>query len=211
MLKVYLANCDPEVVNFISDIEIVNKPAEAKLIVFGDGPQVSPSLYKDKKINSPEIKCNINRDRSDKAIYTKLRPDQITLGISRGACFLSVMNGAKIVQLCKRPTIKNFSYDVDLLLSDKHFNLPVISDWIQSINLNDCSNFKVLATSSTVEQYYDVDNQTLHFMLYNKDPEIVVFNRENFPVSICVQFHPEWMPKSYMSNLINKLIYKYVN
>lgn len=213
-MKVYIIGGDKELVNFLSDIEITEDLKEAKIVIFGDGPIVSPSLYKEKKLPDLELKCDIKRDRSDKAIYTKLRKDQIALGIGRGACFLSVMNGAKLIQFTEKSD-RYFSYFVEFLSNGKKFHLPAISNWVQAININNCTDFKLLCTSNNTVKYYispneDADEIT-HFMRVNGDPELVVFKKENRPISICTQYHPEWMPESSLSRVTKDIIYDYAN
>ena len=215
-MKAYIIGGDKELLNFLPEVEITDDLKEAKIVVFGNGPVVSPSLYKEKKIPEVELKCDINRDRADKAIYTKLRPDQVALGIGRGACFLAVMNGAKLIQYCRRrSTDASSSYQVELRSGGRRYAFPAISDWTQSINLKELAEaeskgFKVLALSKDSVDYI-TDGDTKRFMKYNGDPEVVKFNKRKSPVSICVQFHPEWMPTSYLSRFVKEVVYGCAN
>jgi len=209
-MKAYVVGDDRSLLSFLPDLEITDKLKEAKLVIFGDGPIVSPSLYKEKKIDI-DLKCDINRDRSDKAIYTKLKPDQIAVGISRGACFLSVMNGAKLVQYSTRKQ-PNCSYDIEFKNGDKKIILSALSDWVQSINLESCEEgfYQLLAVSRNSSDYI-AENEVKRFMRHNGDPEIIKFQKPKCPTSICIQFHPEWMPESYLSKLVKQIIYEHAN
>ena len=214
-MKAYIIGGNKELVNFMPDLEITDKLKEAKLVIFGDGPIVSPSLYKEKKLDKIDLKCDINRDRSDKAIYTKLKSNQIAIGISRGACFLAVMNGAKLVQYTYRKEIDS-SYMVEVK-HGRNYVFPAISNWSQSINLKplidsktDQENIFVLGKSYRSYDYI-ADYETKQFMEYNGDPELIKFQRPNGPTSICIQFHPEWMPNSYLSRLVKEVIYECAN
>ena len=208
-MKVFIVGGDKELVNFLPDLEITDNLKDAKIVIFGNGPAVSPSLYNEKKHPDVEVKCDINRDRSDKAIYTKLRPDQIAVGIGRGACFLSVMNGAKLIQHAYRESLDG-SYFVEFKNQGKTFILPAVSDWTQSINLKDCTDYKLLAKSKTCKDYVS-DPQTRQFMRINGDPELIVFSKAKQPRSICMQFHPEWLPESNLSKTVKQHIYECAN
>lgn len=208
-MKAYIVGGEKELVNFLPDIEITNNLKEAKLVIFGDGPIVSPSLYKEKKLADVNLKCDINRDRSDKAIFTKMKPDQIALGIGRGACFLAVMNGASLIQYCYRSQVSR-SYLVEFKVRDRIYVSPAISDWKQTINLEKCEGFELLGKSDCCDDY-NASADVKRFMRHNGNPELIKFKKDKNPISICVQFHPEWMPKSYLSKLVKEIVYECAN
>ncbi len=209
-MKAFIVGGDKEILNFLPELEITDKLKDAKLVIFGDGPVVSPSLYQEKKLPDVEFKCDINRDRADKAIYTKMKPDQIALGIGRGACFLAVMNGAKLIQHVYRRNV-NSSYFVRLRAKDKFYDLPAISDWTQAIVLMDCTDYSIKANSQEGKDYTTSDGKVRQFMRVNGNPEFVVFNKAKQPMSICIQFHPEWMPESSLSKTVKQFIYECIN
>lgn len=208
-MKAYIVGGEKQFVNFLPEVEITDNLREAKLVVFTDGPIVSPSLYQEKKAPEVNLKCDINRDRSDKAIYTKLKKGQIAIGIGRGACFLSVMNGAKLIQ----HTIKKYedcSYDVEVHLNDTPFTFSAISDWVQAINLKGLTDYDLIGKSKNSIDYLG-NAEIKQFMRVNGDPELIVFHKPNAPVSICAQFHPEWLPKSSLSKFLKTMIYERAN
>ena len=204
-MKAYVVRHDIDVSKFLPELEITDNLEEADFVIFGDGPTVSPSLYGEKKRND-KYKCNINRDRSDKSIYTKLKANQVAIGIGRGSNFLAVMNGAKLVQESVQ-RCKNFSYPIILKVNDAQFKFEVIpSVESQIINLMDCENFEFLAKS----EVYSLENYSKNytsFLRRNGVPEIVKFTKENGPTCICIQFHPELLPDSILSHIIKSVIY----
>lgn len=208
-MKTYIVGGERQIVNFLPDVEITDNLREAKIVVFADGPIVSPSLYKEKKAPEVDLKCDINRDRADKSIYTKLNNDQIAVGIGREACFLAVMNGAKLIQHTTKKVVDS-SYEVEVCLNDTPFVFSAISDWIQAINLSGITDFDLIGKSRNCENYL-TDNDTKRFMRYNGDPELVMFHKPKTPISICAQFHPEWMPESSLSKLLKTIIYEHAN
>lgn len=205
-MKAYIVRGETELVNFMPELEITDSLKEADIVIFGDGPIVSPSLYKEKKLSDLDMKCDINRDRADKAIYTKMKSGQIAVGIGRGACFLSVMNGASLIQYTYKPRDPN-SYPIRFRLNGNYYEVPVISDWIQSINYMDCTDFDLIAVSKQSSDYIIDNNELKRFMKHNGDAEVIKFHKPNKPVSICIQFHPEWMPKAFSSEFVKQIIY----
>ena len=211
-MKVFIVGGDRDLVNFLPDAEVTDNVKEAKVVIFGDGPIVSPSLYKEKKHPEVKLKCDINRDRADKAIYTKLKPDQIAIGIGRGACFLAVMNNAKLIQHTTKKGFDKASYMVHGHNKGKEFIFPAISNWTQSINVKDCEekDYQCYMYSKNVMEYF-TDRETAQFMKKNGDPELIKFCRAHQPISFCIQYHPEWLPESFLSKITKDLIYEYAN
>ena len=204
-MKAYVVGGDKNLVNFLPELEIIDNVKDANIVVFGDGPVVSPSLYKEKKHAAVTEKCDINRDRADKAIYVKLNSKQTAVGIGRGACFLAVMNGASLIQKIDRDN--TISCPVNFKYRDKMFIFDVLTDQKQSINLKDCDKYELVSNTKTTRKYYTDDVDTERFMNYNGDPEVVIFSKEKGPKSVCIQFHPEWLPDSTMSKILKQVIY----
>ena len=55
---------------------------QADIVLFTGGEDVDPSLYGCEK--HPTTYSNINRDLEEKAIFEKVKPHQLCLGICRG-------------------------------------------------------------------------------------------------------------------------------
>ena len=119
------------------------------------------------------------------------------------------MNGAKLIQKVLKKH-DNYSYEIEFLWNNKRYIMPAISNWIQSINLSECSDFKLIGRSRECIDY-STSSEIKNFMRYNGDPEMIMFQKENNPVSICIQFHPEWMPDSYLSKFVKEKIYECAN
>lgn len=209
-MKAYIVGEDKALMDFFSELEFTEKLKEAKLVIFGEGPIVSPSLYQEKKMPAINLKCDINRDRSDKAIYTKLKKDQIAVGVGRGACFLAVMNGAKLIQNVIRKN-SEASYMVELKKGSDKFNFTAISDWKQVINIENCEEFDLIARSSEIEECITDNNDLKRFIRVNGNPELIRFHKNKQPVSICIQYRPEWLPESYLSKLTKRFVYECAN
>ena len=213
-MKAYFVSGSNGLLNFLPNIEVTDNIKEAKLVVFTDGPAVSPSLYKEKKLGGlTDVKHDINRDRSDKAVYTRLSKDQIAIGIGRGSGFLAVMNGAKLIQYATKKN-RYFSHDITFRSANgKNYKFAVLSNNYQPIYPCDCNDedYTVLGLSKATDEYVCENKDAVRTLRYSGDPELVVFHKKNNPVSICVQFRPDLMPESYPSKIVAQTICKYAD
>ena len=82
MKKVFVVGSAKQYANWIKDHELTNNLEEANIVLFTGGEDVDPSLYGCEK--HPTTYSNINRDLEEKAIFDKVKPDQLCLGICRG-------------------------------------------------------------------------------------------------------------------------------
>ncbi len=96
-IKIYVVGGDTEYANWMLNHELVDSIEESDLVVFTGGEDVSPVLYgADKHVttyNNPE------RDKYEVEEYKKAKAlDKPCLGCCRGAQFLAVMSGSKLIQ-----------------------------------------------------------------------------------------------------------------
>jgi len=74
-----------------------SSPAEADLVIFTGGADVNPALYGEDPHSSTIY--NIGRDEADLELYDECYKNGIPMfGVCRGAQFLHVMNGGKLIQ-----------------------------------------------------------------------------------------------------------------
>lgn len=96
--KVYIVGGDFLIEKMYRDagLELVDELDKAELVQFTGGHDVTPSLYGD--VPHPTTSNDEARDRFEKVTYKACRPDQIKVGICRGAQFLCAMNGGTLWQ-----------------------------------------------------------------------------------------------------------------
>lgn len=82
MKKVFVVGGAKQYASWIKDHELTDNLEEADIVLFTGGEDVDPSLYGCEK--HPTTYSNINRDLEEKAIFEKVKPDQLCLGICRG-------------------------------------------------------------------------------------------------------------------------------
>lgn len=219
-LTVVFANnkIDDAVVKFLNkmyDLTIVknytknskDKIAIPELIIFTGGEDVSPEIYGEKK--GSFTNSNSTRDVEEKLAYDLQRGfnNEIPkLGICRGAQFLTVMNGGRLIQHVEGHT--NISHTIQL---DKGGIIKLMSDHHQMMfpyNLNKKS-YKLIGFSekhlSTV--YLDGNDKNFELSTPYFEAEIVYYPHTN---SFCIQAHPEWEVGSRDSYAVLRMIDKYL-
>lgn len=206
-MKVYVVGGDTNYVNFIKDVEIVNRLQDAQLVVFTGGEDVTPSFYGCKK-HRTTFNC-FSRDQEEKDIFDKIDPKkQVCYGSCRGSQWLCVMNGGKLVQNVSNHAI---GYTHAISNGDKVYQITSTHHQMQyPFDLND-KDYDILYTSYGIRSdYYEGDKINPDTIAY-REPEIVLYHREELPKCLAVQGHPEMIPDSPVAEMINNLIKDLVN
>ncbi len=112
------------------------------------------------------------------------------------------MNGGKLVQNCinhalhETHSIKN---------GDKEFQVTSTHHQMQyPYNLNK-GDYTLLYTSLRSHYYegYDIDG---HLIMALGEPEIVLYHKKGLPKCLAIQGHPEMIPDSSVSKMLDELI-----
>lgn len=199
-MKIYVVGGDKYYVNWIKNHEIVYNLAEADIVYFTGGEDVSPVMYGCKKHRTTY--SNINRDAYEKEIFDSVRPDQLVMGTCRGSQFLCVMNGGKLIQNCDRHAI----WGTHEIINDNGGSYQITSTHHQMAYPFDLDpeNYKILYWAnhrSTIYEGDKIDPQKV-----TKEPEITLYHLENKPKCIGIQGHPEMMGYGELHDMLNKLI-----
>ena len=206
-MKVYVVGGDINYVNFIKDVEIVYELDKAQLVVFTGGEDVTPYFYGCEKHHTTY--SNIKRDQLEKEIFDKIDPNkQVCLGICRGSQFLCVMNGGKLVQ-----NVSNHAIGYTHAITDGNKIYQITSTHHQMqypFDLNE-NDYDILFISHGVESDYYEGDGIKPRLIFKREPEIVLYHKEKLPKCLAVQGHPEMMPNSPVSEMINNLIKDLVN
>lgn len=158
------------------------------LLVFTGGADVSPHLYGERP--HPRTSSNNDRDIKEIAAYRKaLCLGMPMVGICRGSQFLNVMNGGKIYQHQMEHAGPNHT----ILTSD--------GDAIEVT-----STHHQISIPTPQARILAVANELPH-------PELEEVEVFYYPLTkcLCVQYHPEYMPKDsegylYFTNLVTLLL-----
>ena len=205
-MKVYVVGGANNYVNFIENAELVDKLEDAQLVVFTGGEDVTPSLYGCKR--HPKTYNNPERDKKEQAIFKKIDPQkQVVYGCCRGSQFVTVMNGGLLVQ-----NVSNHALWSTHAITDGSKIYQITSTHHQMMypfNLESGYNILFMSYGNSSD-FYEGDKINSN-TIFNREPEIVLYNREDLPKCLAVQGHPEMIPDSPVAKMINNLIKDLVN
>ena len=205
-MKIYVVGGANNYVNFIENAELVDKLEDAQLVVFTGGEDVTPSLYGCKK--HPKTYNNPERDKREQAIFKKINPKkQVVYGCCRGSQFVTVMNGGLLVQNVDSHALRSTHAITDgskiYQITSTHHQM------MYPFNLE--SGYDILFISyGNSSNIYEGDKIDFD-IICNIEPEIVLYTRKDLPKCLAVQGHPEMIPDSQVTKMINNLINDLVN
>lgn len=178
-------------VGWINDVELTDRPREADLFVFAGGADVSPFLYGENKHKTTA--CDPVRDLKEIYYYRLGKGlDKKMIGICRGAQFLTVMAGGKLLQNVGGHTRRHNCYFPDgtviEVVSTHHqmmnpFNLPRDSYKIIGAAIDETYCYDRRA-----QIYQDGDGETVKMAENTPEPEFVYYAKED---TLAIQGHPE--------------------
>lgn len=203
-MKVFVVGESKYYSDFIENCELVDDLKDADVVLFTGGEDVSPSLYKCKKYESTY--CNPDRDRVEVEVFKQIKPNQLVLGICRGSQFLCVMNGGLLVQDCCNHAIGSTH---EITNGNMMYQITSTHHQMQyPFNLNE-ADFKLLYWSKGLSNFYEGDKIKSNLISMYGEPEIVLYHKKNCPKCLAIQGHPEMIPDSPVSKMINNLIKTY--
>jgi anthranilate/para-aminobenzoate synthase component II len=170
-------------------------PEDIALIVFTGGHDVSPSLYG--KNAHPNTSSSMDRDIEETQVFEIAQENEIPMaGICRGAQFLCVMAGGKLVQDItghhENHTVSAAYPDGitrEIVVSSSHHQMQYPFSMVED-------SYEVLAwgEEGRSEHYaFDDDNIILQAkadFLLNMEPDVVWYPQIK---ALAAQYHPEWM------------------
>ena len=206
MKKVFVVGPAKNYSRWITDHVLVDSVEEADIVLFTGGEDVDPSLYGCKK--HPSTYSNIQRDLEEKAIFEKVRSDQLCLGICRGSQFLCVMNGGLLIQNVSRHA--QFGTHQIICIKDNDVRYEITSTHHQMqypFVLDPECDYTTLYCASRRSEYYEGDG--IEYPLC--EPEVVLYHKKGMPKCLAIQGHPEIMRnEAPVIQMLNKLVDKYV-
>ena len=207
MKKVYVVGEAKHYANFIEDMSLVDNLEDADIVVFTGGEDVDPSLYGEKKHETTY--SNIERDLEEKAIFEKIKTNQLVVGICRGSQLMCVLNGGKLVQNCNNHGIFGTHSITCFGEIDEIYEITSTHHQMQyPYNLKN-SDYTLVATSQyNRSNNYEGSGISINAIRSMGEPEIVIYHKEGKPRCIAIQGHPEYMRKeapvvTYLNTLID--------
>lgn len=202
--KIYVVGSGTYYTAFIHDCELVDNIEDADIVLFTGGEDVDPILYG--KEQHSTTRCNIRRDRTEQQIFSKIKPNQLALGICRGSQFLCVMNGGWLVQHCNNHAILG-THEIINEATGEIFNITSTHHQMQYPYNLDSEYYTVLYKSKDIRSnIHEGDGIVEQIIKANGEPEIVLYHKPGFPKCLAIQGHPEMIPNSSVSKMINELL-----
>ena len=206
MKKVFVVGYAKQYARWIKNIVHTDNLEEADIVMFTGGEDVDPSLYGCEK--HPTTYSNIQRDLEEKAVFEKVRTDQLCIGICRGSQFLCVMNGGKLIQNVSRHGIFGTHEIIAPRNSMDRYEITSTHHQMQyPFNLERDIDYKVLYFANRRSEYYEGDG----IEVPPCEPEIVLYTVTENPICLAIQGHPEMMrPEAPVWEMLNRLVDKYI-
>ena len=204
--KIYVVGPAKQYARWIKNIVHTDNLEEADIVLFTGGEDVDPSLYGCEK--HPTTHSNIQRDLEEKAVFEKVRKDQLCIGICRGSQFLCVMNGGKLIQNVSRHGIFG-THEIIAPRNtiDRHEITSTHHQMQYPFNLEKDRDYRILYFASRRSEYYEGDG----IKTPPCEPEIVLYTVTGNPICLAIQGHPEMMrPEAPVWEMLNRLVDQYL-
>lgn len=212
--KVYVIGPSIGYASSILEKTFVNNIEEADVVILTGGADVHPSIYAKKK--HPSTYGYLERDRFEIEMYSKVRQDQLVVGVCRGAQLLCVLNGGILIQDVSRHAMGAYHEMIGLAGTDYEDQIfPITSLHHQMMYPFDIpkENYTTVFNSHPSRSlYYEGDGVNPEIIIEKGEPELIVFHSPDNPVGLAIQGHPEMMPKDCSTVIMfNELIDKLLN
>lgn len=199
--KIYVVGNAKYYHSFVTNGELTTNMEMADIVLFTGGEDVSPSYYDEKK--NIYTSANIHRDKFEaEEFYKAVSLDKLLVGICRGAQFLTVLSGGKLVQHVDNHAL---CHTHKITFYDTHAIFPITSTHHQMMYPYSMEeeDYDVLAVSSVnlSSMYLGEPGQVYNM---KEEPEIVYYPKTR---SLGIQGHPEQMNrKDHVVLKINSII-----
>lgn len=200
--KVYVIGSDFEYLKLFEDAKAAYDMETADIVLFTGGADVDPKLYGETPHKT--VYSNPSRDDIEILSFQKAKKlGKFMLGICRGAQFLTVMNGGKLVQHVNGHAIQgvhavHVNNNITCMITSTHHQMmyPYFLDR---------SEYELIAWSAINRSNDHWKNNNKRYDFSNlKEPEIVWYNKTS---SLCIQGHPERQVTNKLTfNTINRII-----
>jgi len=188
----------------------------ADCLVFTGGEDVSPALYGEERI--PKVpSTNDDRDKRELAAYRYALTNGIPMvGICRGAQFLNVMNGGKLIQhvnghgvdhRIRIPASSRFEmHEFNVTSTHHQMMVPALKRHHQMLGYSE--DVATYMEGIPFVEYAAMSEQYSSGKMKAKEIEVLWYETSG---SLCVQYHPERMNKAesgykYFQHLLERFI-----
>ena len=217
LIKVYVIGAGSygsSYTRFLTNFEYTGEIEKADVVILTGGADVDPSFYGADR--HPTTYSHISRDKEELEEIKKVRQDQLVVGICRGSQFSCVLNGGLLVQNVNNHAI-GMGHGIVATKAAKRYNsidqemyeITSTHHQMQYPFTIPSSEYDILFTSfPNRSDIYQGDKIDPTPIIKIGEPEIVLYHRKECPRFLAIQGHPEMIPESAVSKMIENLIYE---
>jgi len=208
-MKTYLVGNYHSYTAFLEERNLVDNIEEANIVLFAGGEDINPKIYNKKA--HPTTYFNRFRDKMEIQAFKQMKPNQLAVGICRGAQLFCALYGGILVQDCDNHWT-GYRHMIVSLDGKQEFSVTSLHHQMQyPFDLPETDYeilFKSKGNQSTFYEGDGVDPEK--FQIYG-EPEVVVYHRPGLPTCFGIQGHPEMMLGSKFCSWVNQTIRNYVS
>lgn len=180
----------------------VGDPSRANIIVFNGGEDIATEIYGENSMSYGRIpQFRSYRDIEEIKLFDTYKGSKFFLGICRGAQLLNCLNGGKLYQ-----HVNGHEGTHDMIDLDSNKVYRATSTHHQQMRPSEKHGDVVaVASCSTLKLAENLREscKTTHDLRQGLDVEIMWYNNTR---SLCMQFHPEYVPGSELAQYSIDLI-----
>lgn len=201
-IKVYVVGGSKWYSRFIYNSEVCHNMADADIVLFTGGADVSPKLYGAKQ----HVTTYFDSFRDDFEVEqfkraVKSKNVKLIIGICRGAQLLCVLNGGKLIQDVTNHGVSG-GHEIINKSGEKFIITSTHHQMQYPFDINE-ENYEILYWAEALSKHYDGD--LIDPAKVYCEPEIVLY--KNTVNSLAIQGHPESMDKNSSTiKMINDII-----
>lgn len=218
-IKVYVVGPSIGYARWLPNITLVENIAEAQVVWFTGGADINSKIYNE-PLHSTTFFYDA-RDNFEVACYKKMHRNQLAIGTCRGAQLFCALNGGKLVQdvtrHCQTHSIRRIASIEGVELPEVCNVTSIHHQMMYPYNMPE-NHYKVLYTSNpNRSEHYLGTGFDIEKIKEKGEPELVIFDNGNNPVSLGIQGHPEMMSRDsefvqglirLVDNLLSKISQK---
>lgn len=183
--------------DWVRNVTPVDTPEKADIIIFSGGADINPALYGCEKHATTYF--NEYRDHLEVNCYRNLSPNQVAIGLCRGAQLLTALNGGKLIQ----NVTGHVGCTHSITNGEDRFNIKSIHHQMMYPFDMDKKDYELLFWSTRqLSTKYEGDG----ILVPEKEPEVVLYHTENSPVCLAIQGHPEMMDSCEAHRVFNDIL-----
>lgn len=182
---------------WINNVEATDSPEKADIIVFSGGADINPALYNCKPKGTSYF--SQERDELEVNCFNSLSPNQLVIGLCRGAQLVTALNGGKLIQ----DTTGHASGPHMITNKEYKFKIESIHHQMMYPFDMDKKDYDLLYWSSRkLSKYYEGDQ----IQDPPCEPEVILYHVKDRPVCLAIQGHPEMMNRCTAHKVLNDII-----